>query len=78
MIKVCKKGGLILLLEKGKSDNYFYNKFLDWYKDVALYKYGRFIDKDYEYIISNFDDLEILQKKSFFLGSVKTFVLLKK
>lgn len=40
MKRICKKGGLILLLELGKTNIPIWNKYLDWVNDISIYKYG--------------------------------------
>lgn len=52
MRRVCKKDGLILLMEFGEPDNPILKKLQNWFQDVALFKYGRFYNRNWESIIS--------------------------
>ena len=74
MKRVCKKGGRILILASGLSNNRFLNTFLKMKSPHVLRNYGYFPDREWDPIIKSMG-LEIEKAERKFNGTIYLYVL---
>ncbi len=74
MKRVCKKGGKVLILASGLSNNGFLNKFLKMKSSHILRNYGYFPDRAWDPIINSIG-FEIEKAERKFNGTIYLYVL---
>lgn len=74
MRRVCKPGGLILVLASGLPENDSLKYYLRWKQPMDLVKFGRFTLRNWDAIFGGFD-FEVIEKKRFENGSLYFYIL---
>ncbi|KAM3144350.1 hypothetical protein pb186bvf_003514 [Paramecium bursaria] len=76
MMRVCKKGGQILILASGKSDHDYLSLFVELKTPFYLNKMGYFPNRDWDKIIKNFN-MKIIFEERKVNGSIYCYIIEK-
>lgn len=75
MQRVCKPGGLILLLNMGLPDSRLQQWYYRMNMPVYLLKFGLIPHRPWDKIVDSMEGLEVMQRKKMFGGSIYYQVL---
>lgn len=78
MKRVCREGGLIFLLENGLPDNALLRRLIEWKNIIYFKNRGSFSNVNWDRLIEESGDLEVVQKQKFYMGTLYYYILSNK